>query len=317
MAKKSFINNVHLEGLLYEHDLVEKVTGPNSAHPGTLFISGTISIATDGNCINVVPVHYTYVTPTTSTGKTNPAYTTLKDIIEGKIGTVMKNGKENAGLVRVDTSIGLNEFYSEKNGTEELISAKRNEGGFIHRADNLASIENQRNTFECDMLVTKTTRVEANEEKNIPERVIVKGAIFDFRKALLPVEFTVYDPDGQNYFEALGASATQPVFTKVFGTQVSETQVKKIEQASAFGAPIVKEITSTRKDFVLVGANEEPYLWDDESTITAAEVKEMLATRETTLATIKQRQDDYKASKNTAKAAPTAASAPAVGGFNF
>lgn len=312
--KKNFINTVHLEGLLYEHDLAEKVTGASSAHPGTPFISGTITIATDSECLNTVPVHYTYVTATTSKGA-NATYTFLKDVIDNKIGTVMKDGKENAGKVRIDTAIGLNEFYVDRNGTEELVSAKRNEGGFAHKADTLNANQKQRNTFECDMLITKVTRLDANEERDLPERVIVKGAIFDFRKALLPVEFTVLKEDGMNYFESLGATSAQPIFTKVYGTQISETQVKRIEQPSAFGDTIVKEITSTRKDFILTGANPEPYIWDDESTLTASDVKEMLAARETTLATIKKRQADYQASKKTAPA--PAAATPAVGGFDF
>jgi len=44
------------------------VTGPNSAHPGTTFISGEIEIATDEAMTNIVPVHFTYVTATTSKG---------------------------------------------------------------------------------------------------------------------------------------------------------------------------------------------------------------------------------------------------------
>ena len=51
---------------------------------------------------------------------------------------------------------------------------------------------------------------------------------------------------------------------------------------------------------------------DDESGITAAEFREAIANRETTLATIKQRNDAWKASRG--QAAPAA---PAPGGFNF
>ena len=63
---------------------------------------------------------------------------------------------------------------------------------------------------------------------------------------------------------------------------------------------------------VITGAAKEPYLWDDESTITANELNEAIQKREVDLATMKKRQDDYKASKN----AP-AATAPAKGSFNF
>ena len=55
-------NETHIEGYLYEHALEKKQTGPNSKNPGTDFIAGTISIATDEACLNIVPVHFTYVT---------------------------------------------------------------------------------------------------------------------------------------------------------------------------------------------------------------------------------------------------------------
>ena len=75
MAQKKLVNMVSLEGLLYEHKLEKKVSGDNSKNPGTEYITGTISIATDGmECLNIVPVHFSYVTATTSTGKPNRNY---------------------------------------------------------------------------------------------------------------------------------------------------------------------------------------------------------------------------------------------------
>lgn len=310
---KAMINKSHVEGILYEHDLELKTSGPNSKNPGTQFITGTVSIATDDAGLNIVPVHFTYVTATTAKGGTNATFTTLKNIIDGVIGTQMKDGKDKAGKIRIDSAIGLNEFYTDRNGTEELVSAKRNEGGFVHTCDALNEDEKTRNTFECDMLITNCRRVEANPDKNIPEKVIVKGAIFDFRKSLLPVEFTALNVNAMNYFEDLGATQANPVFTKVWGRQVSETVVKKTIEESAFGDAAVKETRSSRRDFVITGAAKEPYVWDDESTMTAAELTEAIANREVYLAGVKQRADEYKASKG---AAPANA-APAAGAFNF
>ena len=310
---KAVINRSHIEGILYEHALELKVTGENSKNPGTPFITGTISVATDNAGINVVPVHFTYVTATTAKGSPNATFTTLKNIIDGVIGTQMKDGKDKAGKVRIDSAIGLNEFYTDRNGKDELVSARRNEGGFVHTCDVLAEDEKTRNTFECDMLITGATRFEANEEKNTPERVVVKGLIFDFRKAILPVEFTALNPNAMNYFEDLNASQANPVFTKVWGRQVSETVVRTIEEESAFGEPSVREVRNTRRDFVITGASKEPYIWDDESTMTVAELTEAIANRETYLATILQRQNEYKASKGQAPAV----AAPAKGAFNF
>ena len=310
MAKK-LINTTHIEGLLYEHKLEARESGPNSKNPGTKFIMGTIDIATDDACTNIVPVHFTYVTATTSKGATNATYTTLMNIIDGKYGTVMSDGRDKAIKIRIDSALALNEFYTERDGKEELVSAKRNEGGFVHVVDALNEDESTRNTFKCDMLITGVKEVEADEEKKLPAKAIVRGAIFDFRGSLLPVEFSAINPGAINYFVGLGATQANPTFTCVWGRQVSETIVKEYRTESAFGEDEVREVKNTRKDFVITGASKAPYTWDSEDTLTAAAVAEAITARETYLATLKQRQDEYKASKN----APAAALAK--GGFNF
>ena len=310
---KKMTNTTHIEGLLYEHKLELRESGPNSKNPGTKFIMGTVDIATDDACTNIVPVHFTYVTATTAKGATNATFTTLSNIVDGKYGSVMADGKDKAVKLRIDSALGLNEFYTDRNGQEELVSAKRNEGGFVHVADSLAEDETIRNTFKCDMLITGVKEVEADEEKKLPAKAIVRGAIFDFRGSLMPVEFSAVNPNAIKYFVGLGASNASPTFTCVWGRQVSETIVREIRTESAFGEDEVREVKNTRKDFVITGASKEPYAWDDESTLTANEVAEAVAARETYLATIKARQDEYKASKNAA----TAAAAPAKTGFNF
>ena len=308
-------NETHIEGYLYEHNLEKKVSGEKSKNPGTEFISGTISIATDEDILNIVPIHFTYVTALTSSGKPNATFATLSNIVDGTYDTVMNSGKDNAAKIRVDSAIGLNEFYSDRNGQEELVSTKRNEGGFVHLVtDGLVDDVKNRNTFKCDMLITNVRHIDADEEKNLPEKAIVRGAIFDFRKSLLPVEFTAVNPGAINYFEGLDASNSNPVFTQIWGRQVSETVVRTITEESAFGDPHVREVKSNRKDWVITGARPEPYEWDDESTLTAAEVNEAGKERELMLAALKQRQDEYKASKNTVTSKVTI---PTNSSFNF
>ena len=316
--KKTMINTTHIEGVLYEHSLEAKVSGDTSKNPGTPFITGTISIATDDAMTNIVPVHFTYVTATFGSGKPNDTYTTLSNIINGSFGTYMKDGADKAVKLRVDSALGLNEFYTDRDGKEELVSAKRNEGGFVHKVDAIDEDEKVRNTFKCDMIINNVTRVEANEEKNLPEKVIVKGAIFDFRKSLLPVEFSAINPNAMDYFEGLGATTKEPVFTCVWGRQVSETVVRTITTESAFGEDEVREIKSNRRDFVITGAAKDPYVWDDEGSITAVELNEAIQKREIDLAAMKKRQDEYKASRAAAAAtANTSKITPAPGDFSF
>ena len=314
--KNTMKNATHIEGLLYQHNLQLRTSGENSKNPGTQFINGTIDIATDDALTNIVTVHFTYVTPKyAKSGSDNATFATLQNIINGTIFNVMEHGADKASKLRIDSAIGVNEFYSNRSGTEELVSQKRNEGGFIHVVQTLAADEKTRNIFECDMVITKATEIEADEEHNRPRQVRVSGYTFDYRKALIPVEFTALSEGAMDYFLSLEATQRNPVFTKVWGRQMSQVTMVRTVEESAFGEQKVTETPRTNRDFVITGASSDVYLWDDESTITAQEWKAALADREVALAAIKQRQDEYNASRAQTQA-PTATSGGASG-FNF
>ena len=294
MAKK-MINQTHIEGALYQHDLTLKVTGENSKNPGTEFISGNIEIATDDAGINIVPVHFTYVTATTSRGTANATFNVLKNIIDRVYKTVMTDGADNATMLRIDSAIGLNDFYSERNGEWVLASPKRNEGGFIHV---IADINNtDRNSFKADMIATKCVRTEADEERGIPERMTLSGVIFDFRGEILPVSFMVYHPGAMNYFEGLEISDKNPYCSEIRGEQISTTVIRKVTEENAWGEDIVKEYPTTRKEYVITSGSKVPYEWDTEEFITGEKLNELVARRETMLAGVKQRAIEWKEQK--------------------
>lgn len=299
--KNKLYNLVQLEGRLYDHTLEKKVTGPTSKTPNSEYITGTVKIATDEDMMNVVEVVYRFVSPTTKKGE-NKTYIILNNIIEEKLHTVANSSKEEATFVKVDSAIGLNDFYTVDKSTnqEVLVSAKRVEGGFIHTImeNELSPNENDRSFFRLDMIMTGCTRKEANEERGIGEKLILKGAIFDFKKSLLPIELSVVHPGAMDYFESLDISSKNPVFTQVKGKIVSETVVRTITEESAFGDPSVRTVKSTNKDYVINWALPEPYEWDSETTITAQELQEAMQEREVYLAEVKRKADEYKANKN-------------------
>ena len=172
------------------------------------------------------------------------------------------------------------------------------------------------------MLINGTKYIEADEERNIAQDyLIVKGATFDFRGGILPVEFVVKNQGGIKYFESLEASAQNLVFTKVWGQINSETIVDRREEESAFGEPAVKEYTRTVREWVITGTSKPDAVYevgDSESGITEEEIKKALADREVYLADVKKRADEYQASKNSGKTSTANAAAPAAqGGFNF
>ena len=317
--KKKMKNATHIEGYLYEHSLEKKVTGETSKNPGTEYINGGIKIATDDNFENIVEVNFTYVTPTFGTsGKKNGNWDIMNAIIDGTHKTYMEAGEE-AAKIEIDSAIALNEFYSNRNGEEELVSVKRNDGGFIHikkASEELKEKVADRAAFDVDMVVTKFRTVDANEEKNIKEHALISGGIFNFRNELLPVELVVYNPKAIAYFESMGISNKNPLFTEIKGTQVSTTIVSRKEEEGAFGEVSVSETRSTRKEYVVTWAKGTPYAWDDESTITAEELKEAMAARETYLAGIKKRQEEYQANRKKANVA-TSGGSNANDGYDF
>ena len=315
--KQKIFNQTHIEGVLYQHSLALKVSGEKSKNPGMQFINGTIDIATDDAMTNIVTVHFTYVTPTyAKSGSPNATFTALQNIINGVTCNVVEHGVDRAAKLRIDSQVGLNEFISNRNGAEELVSVKRNEGGFIHVVQTLAAMEGLRDTFKTDMIITNCRRIEADVDRGTEEKMIVKGYVFDFRNALLPVEYTIYSPDGMNHFESFEASEKTPVFVCVNGHQVSKT-VTTVQQSegTGWGETFAQEVTTSQREFVITGVSD-PYEWDDESTITAKEYKEALQNRELTIADIKQRQEEYNASRAQTQA-PAAPVTGGIAGFNF
>lgn len=299
--KERFNNTVHLEGLLYDHSLTLKQTGSESKAPGTDFISGIVKIAVDTELTNIVEVHYTYVVEKTAKGRSNDTFKNLKSIIAGAKETYMeRNGKEGYEpvFVRVDTSVALNDFYTGPADNKELVSAKRNEGGFLHfiKESELNPEVEKRNSFRIDMIVTSVERVEADEERKLPEKMNVKGAIFDFRRAVLPVTFTLYNPTGMELFESQEPSSSEPFCTEVRGKVVSTTVLVKTEDESAFGPNLTRESPRSRKEYVIESIFKQvSYPWDDASFVTADELKNAVAEREVYLASVKKRQEEYEA----------------------
>lgn len=310
--KNTLFNATHIEGYLYDVDLSKRVTGENAKTPGVEYIAGTIKVATDEARENVVDVHYTFVTPTWASGKSNANYKILNDMIDGKYKTVVNDG-DAASKIRIDSAVALNEFYVEENGEERLVSQKRNEGGFIHMITENLCEEDKRATFDFDMIITACTVHEANPDRELPERAVLKGAIFNFRKELLPVELLVYKAPAIAYFESLGITNRNPVFTQVKGQQVSTTVVRKIEETGAWGESSIREVRNNRKEFVVTWAKGTPYVWDDPSSITVAELAEAQAKRETYLATVKTRQEEYTKNRN----ASASSTASAKDGYDF
>ena len=311
------INTINIQGYVYQSNLEEKtVANETSANYGKPYITGSIDVAIDENCMNVINVHYTYITETTKSGNKNLTYGALKKIMTGK--TVMTDGVENALKVKCSPSIALNDFYPQ--GSDELVSTVRNEGGFVTIISQFDADEKSRNKFIVDMVINKVNHVEADPEKNIAEDFVrLQGAIFNFRNDILPFTAIVRNPAAIEYFEGLDITGANPVYTQIWGPILNSSVTVTHTTESAFGEDAVDVTTRKVREYVVTGAKKIPYEYNDPETITEDEIKEAIQNRNVMLADIKKRQEDYNNTKNNAISSMPVNTAPELpaGGFSF
>lgn len=285
--KQNWENKVTIEGYLFDHTLSNRISKKTS----TPFIMGDVLIATDEDAMNVVTVHFSYVTETYSkSGKTNPNYGVLQQIIDGV--STYKSAGNSAMKVRINGRIAVNDFYTREG---ELASPKRVEGSFINVLNATYTFSDTPAHFEAEVVLSGCNEV---EPENRDPYVNLSGYAFNFRNDVLPVTFSVQGKAGQKYFLDQDISAKNPLVTKVWGNIISTTVRQEREIESAFGAPEVQTTTRTLRAWDVTGASAEPMEWDDEASITKDELKQALAAREEYLAEVKKNHDEYVASKS-------------------
>lgn len=284
---KNFENKCHIEGYIFDHDLQKRTSSK-----GVDYIGGILNVATDENAMNVVPVHFIYVTETYSkSGKPNANFAILEKIIEDN-NTYSVNGKD-AQKVRIDGNIGVNDFVTRDG---EMASPKRVVASFIHTMNaNEPIYQDKAATFDADMLLTSCVDREVEDGDDYVE---LGGYVFGYQGRLIPVTFSIRDKGGMKYFQDQDISQSNPLCTEVWGNIVSTTikQEKKIE--SAFGAPKVDVTSRTLRAWDIEGCSTEPYEWDSEEFITKAELKKCIEAREEQLADIRKRNEEYRNSQS-------------------
>jgi hypothetical protein len=295
-----FINSEEIEGYVYStgsnfNELSERVTGENSKKPGTKYIAGDLDIAVDETGINVVTIHYSYVTETYSSGKPNSTYTTLKKIIDNPERVWINGGKDNAFKVQcTGVSLGVNDFIA---GDGTKVAALRNENGFCTIINEFGEKGNK-NKFTVDMLITKVTHVDKDPEKNIKEDyATVSGCIFGYGPKIIPATFTIRNADGMKYYENLDASPANPVFTKLWGLINCKTEKVERKEDSAFGEAAVQVFERKTKEYLITGCRMTPYDFGDEEVLTKEDVIKMNQERQVMLAEIEKRYNDRQVEK--------------------
>lgn len=274
---KNFTNNVHVEGYVFNHDLESRVSRDGNTH----YIVGNINVAISDDGAATVPVRF-YATPTYRSGKENPNYGVLQEIMNAVNGTYEACGTA-AMKVRIDGSVASNDFYNRQG---ELVSPKQINGSFVHFMT--TPIREDPATFEIDTLITVANDREVDDGQDYLQ---LKGWGFNYRNDIFPIELSVVDVDGIRYFEDQEISGNEPLLTKVWGriepTTISRT-VSTGEQ-SAFGTPKARTTSRTIRAWNVTGCSVEPMVFDDPSTITRAEFDEKHVEYEARLAQIRER----------------------------
>lgn len=313
--KAKFTNTMNVRGYVFSHNLQKRVS-----KAGADYIGGTLNVATDDDAMNVVPVSFTYVTPTFRNGNPNTTYQFLESVINGEVKTYEFAGK-SAARVRIDGDIEVNDWITRDG---ELASPKRVRGGFVHELGSNESIGTDPVHFEADMLIqTASTR----ESSDGSEYLELKGFVFNFRQDAIPVTLAASGKQGMDFFEAQDITPSTPYFGKVWGTIKTNTVVTQTEEDASevgFGAPATHTSTRSFRSWEVTGANVNLGL--DESTITADELKAALTKRDEDLANVRKRWEERQGNSASnagfpSNTAPTvaakAAPATSVADFKF
>lgn len=298
---KNKLNREVLEGRLYDFDLEKKeVKNPNSKYFGQEFWTGTLHIATDEAGLNVIPVHYTFVLPTFGSGKVDNRFSAFEKIVAEEK-TWLKVGKDEAEKIRLTPSGDLNDFYLVND--ERMVSAQRNEGGFITFIKELSPEGSARNKFTYDMIINKVAIVEPKEGTDDILHARIHGVIFNFREDILPWDIIAYNPKAIEYFEGLGVSSKEPIYTQVWGSVRNTTVKVEREIENAWGDPVIEYSERTRREWVIEGSKPQTYDFTEED---MAELQEKVATRNVHLEEVKSSAIEYaKNQKNAVATTPT------------
>ena len=186
---------------------------------------------------------------------------------------------------------------------DRAVSAQRNEGGFITFIKELAPEGTPRNKFTYDMIINKVTVVEPKEGTDDVLHARIHGVIFNFRESILPWDLIAYNPKAIEYFEGLGVSSANPIYTQVWGSIKNTTIRVEKEVENAWGEPMIEYSERTRREWVIEGSKPQLYDFTEED---MADLQKKIADRNVHLEEVKSAAIAYANSqKNAIQSTPT------------
>lgn len=184
-----------------------------------------------------------FATEFTSTGKQNPAWKSLNDLMLMK--TAQKCGVENASHVRLTgASLQENNFVSR---TGQLINGWQIRGSFINEAkvSDVAS-------FVTDIFIMDM-HDEVDREGDTTGRLVIKGGIVQYGGRLDVIEFIVENPDAVEYISRNW---------EVNGTVTVKGRIRVLSQeeevhSSGWGEDIPETTTKFVRELIITQGDDE------------------------------------------------------------
>lgn len=238
-------NQVKIEGILSEVGL-ETATF-NRKGQTTECIRGTIKIRVEQDINGTmttmeVPVS-AFASRYTNAGAENPAYNSLKDVMENYKSIAACGNIDDADRVRITNgSLQENVFYA-KNG--DLVNTSRISASFINKiAKNECKPEA---TFTATIVVGNKSD-ELDRDGTPTNRLTVNGVIIQYGERADLIKFIVAKPDAKNHIEQYWNDGDT---VRVQGKVNFSSKTEYIEEEVGFGEPIKTAKTTSVHELLI------------------------------------------------------------------
>lgn len=280
-------NSIIYTGKLYDFDIT--IRQAKDASKGYMAF-GTLQFAISDNGETIVPLKF-FTNSLTKAGAPNKLFTQLFDILKGAAvianrqekDTVFEikkkievdklaqeisaslslkprmSGIENVPVMRAGGGFSSNMFLNAQN--EEVVSVER-QLGFL----SLSNSTELGSSFEADAyLVSATPRLDKDGAET--GEVNLKALLFDFRDAVIPVNFRTVDEGAYDYFSGL-LEDEETRMVKLNGFELSQVLVQESAPAPVTHGwgqqPTVRQIKTYDKAFIAKGASVCSKPWSEE-----------------------------------------------------
>lgn len=268
MLKQS-INDVSIEGILYEIDVEPRVDTK-----GRNYVSGTITVRVEQEIsgettTNDIPVRvFSY--QDTKAGGTNPSYRSIIEMTDEGISIAATGGDEDAATkVRVGGARLSEQQFQARDG--EKISYTAVQGSFFNK---VTKELNPSATFEIEVLIKNIEKEVKNDEET--GRLIVYGVTIQYGEIPDIIKFVVENPEAVDYISSYWSPEDTVRLTGLLRHTVSTMEVEAAGEV-AFGEPLKKTRDTVVREFVITSGSNP---MDKDVGYSVAEVVQALTRKE-------------------------------------